>query len=592
MSERSTTNEAMRGPVTTGAAPVLATGTIGGSAATQGSMPTSSITARRSSRRSLLRAGLTAGGAALGTRVWFPLRAGAQATPAATPGVPTPPGLTAGVDYFPSPGAGVPAVYVNLPTRFASVAKPPGRGGPVSVLQPTVVPPVPGRSDNGYWQELERRLNVRWDMTIVPIANYAERFATTVAGGELPDLMWTNDPTVPELVQQGAFADLTEHLSGDALQEYPNLAALDPKLWQNSSIGGRIYRVPRANELLFAGSTLMFRQDWADTAGIPRPADADQFARLLRAFTAGDPDGDGAANTWGLGSAGNFNLDFLGMIFRRPNVWRQNGDGSLTYYLETEEHRRSLEYASRLWAEGLYHPDAASMTVSQAKDAFVAGVFGGYSDGISGLPTKGRLRDRAKRVNPDANAVGLVPFGHDGGPGVYFTGPGFYGGVLIPADRDQERIRELLRILDFYAAPTGSEERVFLDFGLEGTHHTVQPDGALVKTDQGSLEIGNMPYLIRGAEGLYFPETPGDAQYLQGLVAELMTIRVDNPAVDLFAPSAVEQGSVLGQLIDDTHLNIVTGRDPLSSLDQAIENWRGRGGDQIREELQAALAAR
>lgn len=80
-------------------------------------------------------------------------------------------------------------------------------------------------------------------------------------------------------------------------------------------------------------------------------------------------------------------------------------------------------------------------------------------------------------------------------------------------DRDADKVEELLRILAYYAAPTGSEERVFFDYGIEGVRHTVKPDGSLVKTDQGTAEIsGSWPNLIRGNEGFYYPSTD-DAKY-------------------------------------------------------------------------------
>ncbi len=34
---------------------------------------------------------------------------------------------------------------------------------------------------------------------------------------------------------------------------------------------------------------------------------------------------------------------------------------------------------------------------------------------------------------------------------------------------------------------------------------------------------------------------------------------------------------------------IITGREPASALDAALQDWRGRGGDQIRKEFEQAL---
>jgi putative aldouronate transport system substrate-binding protein len=36
---------------------------------------------------------------------------------------------------------------------------------------------------------------------------------------------------------------------------------------------------------------------------------------------------------------------------------------------------------------------------------------------------------------------------------------------------------------------------------------------------------------------------------------------------------------------------IVSGREPLTALDDAIKEWKSRGGDQIRQEFEQSLKA-
>jgi len=47
----------------------------------------------------------------------------------------------------------------------------------------------------------------------------------------------------------------------------------------------------------------------------------------------------------------------------------------------------------------------------------------------------------------------------------------------------------------------------------------------------------------------------------------------------------------LNQLGLDRVTAIVAGRSPLADPDSYIRDWRNRGGDQIRQELQDSLAA-
>jgi hypothetical protein len=114
---------------------------------------------------------------------------------------------------------------------------------------------------------------------------------------------WIDTPGAPSVNQafaQGAFADLTPHLSGESLKAYPNLALFPPDIWQRSAFNKKIVGVPRPRLRAIGG--LSFRDDWGKKLGNPRPKTTDELLKLMRDFTKGDPDGNGQADTWGLGS--------------------------------------------------------------------------------------------------------------------------------------------------------------------------------------------------------------------------------------------------------------------------------------------------
>ena len=47
----------------------------------------------------------------------------------------------------------------------------------------------------------------------------------------------------------------------------------------------------------------------------------------------------------------------------------------------------------------------------------------------------------------------------------------------------------------------------------------------------------------------------------------------------------------MGQLYTDRKIAIGTGQEPLEALADWIEEWKSRGGDEIRAEYEAAYAA-
>lgn len=546
----------------------------------------------RHSRRALLKGTAGAGTLALAAgidRTHVTAQDATPATPAAAPG------LTTGEEFYPSPAEGVPDAFETFPEPFRTVETPPGSGGPVSIFQITFNPPIAPRDENAYWKEREQRLGVsELDVTFASSDTYEAQLATLTAGGELRDLMYLDLALAPaqiDAIQQGAYTDLTPYVTGEALNTYPNLARLPEFMWKNSAIDGKNWGVPRSS--FTVGSWLSLRQDWADKVGIPSPKNAEELFELLVAFTQGDPDGNGRADTYGIAAPeGSFGITQFQYMFRVPNVWRLNDDGTLTHAIETEEYEQTITYVRRLFEAGVYHPDVPAMNATQVADAFVAGQVGANIGGRLSLPGGNGLRVATNQVYPDAEVVGFIVPGHDGGKPTTHLGPGYLAITAIPASvgSDDERLQELLRILNYYAAPFGSEEHVFSFFGVDGVHSTTRPDGSRERTDMFKQEILDFPNLVTYPPAYYF-DIPGDAKYIQDLSTQYVANAVADPTLGLYSPAAAENGAELGQLIEDRVTSIVTGREPLDTLGTMVDDWRSRGGDEMREEFQESLGS-
>ncbi len=489
---------------------------------------------------------------------------------------------------------GVPDAYLKPPAPYKSVAMIPGKGSKVTLfLIAYNAPPVP-HDQNTFWKEFEKRLGVSsFDMTLAPQANYNARVATAVAGGDLQDLFFLDLARVPEqnrTVQQGAFTDLTSELSGEGLKQYPNLAQFPPQIWKNSAVGGKIYGVPRPRAL--SSNTLLFRQDWADKLRLAPPKNADDFLNVMTAFTKMDPDGNGKADTYGMASkpdgTGIYGIDFYAGMFRLPNEWRKNPDGTLVNIIEVPEFKEMIAYMRRSFEAGIFHPDAATMTTVQGQDALVSGKVGTLWDSVQSTSS---LRQRTKMTaGAVSDVVGFLPVGYDGGKATSRYDTGFFGITAIPArvGRDKERVKELLRIMDYIAAPFGSEERNFLSFGIEGMHHTIK-DGNRVLNDVGRAEIGELNNQTNNVPTYYYPDAPQDAVLLQNLQRSLLAIAEENPTNGLVSATNAMKAAELRQLRIDRLNVIIQGREPLSALDTFVRDWRSRGGDAIRKEFQDAL---
>ena len=110
----------------------------------------------------------------------------------------------------------------------------------------------------------------------------------------------------------------------------------------------------------------------------------------------------------------------------------------------------------------------------------------------------------AKVIVPFAAEPGMTPSWHFGYGSVGFT--------AINNTVPKDRIETLLQVMNYLCAPFGSEERLFLDNGLPGTHHSRSKDGDVVLNTKGNAEVlttrqaitffGNSP------QTLYLPGKP------------------------------------------------------------------------------------
>lgn len=547
-----------------------------------------SMLRRRVSRRTVVRSGLAAGAVAA-TGALLPRQLFAQG--AATPGAATP--VAGGV--LKSTVEGVPNAFTMTPKPFQSVATVPGSGDKVRMLTISYSPPPTAKDQNSYWQELEKRLGVEWDPTLVPVASYGEKAAAIIASGDIPELFYllvsSSAPVIAQSISQGAFTDLTPYLSGDAIKEFPNLALYPSYLWENVKIEGKIYGVPKP--VLRSNDTSFYRTDWLQKLGLSEPRTADDVYKMLVAMSRNDPDGNGSADTWGTTAySGSWNMFVWDQMFSVPYGWRLNDDGSLTNQIETDEYKQALEFATRLQAGGAFHPDAVSMEYDVAKNAFVSGKVGLYDDGFAAFFGEGSLLQQGQEFNKAATFAPLITASANGKPGVTYAGQGFFGSVGIPSSvKDEGRVKELLRVMDYLCAPFGSEEGNFLRYGL-AEDHDVQPDGSLTRNDKGTADISALVYPFLSENYFYYPGVEGEAQRAQQVNEQMAKVAITNPVAGLVSPTNTAKAAELSQLGTDTTTAIITGREPIDSLGSYIDQWKSRGGDQIRQEYEEAIKAK
>src|SRR5262252_5755545 len=498
---------------------------------------------------------------------------------------------------FPARGPLYDDGYINYPANpTPSITEAPGTGSNVIAFLNSTQPPPAPYDQNAAWQEVNKRLNANFQFNIVSQADYQAKIGALMAGSDLPDVIAAM-PGITGVPNLAAFlraqcADLTPYLGGDAVKDYPNLAAIPTFAWKNSgcAYNGKLYMWPveryRPLNMLFRNTGI-----WDTELGANyTPTNADDFKRALQQLNRPNE------NRYAVEGVNiQYNLQVFPAMFGAPNGWALDSQGKLTKDIEAPQYKEAVGYVRDLIASGLYHPDfvqnLANATSTGATQTFAGGHAAVivYTFGVNWST----LWNTAHAAQPpvDFLPLGLFP-AHDGGKLGHFLGPGFIATNGMK-QASPERIKELLRIVDWLAAPFGSAEDLLLTYGLKDVEYTLDSNGHPVQMQGKAADTQAVPwqYVVQHPQVMFFPNYPDYARLEADAEKMLIPVGIEDPTWGLFAPSMGSVGPTVGQLVLDTLTDILVGRRELSEYDQMVKDWQSKGGNQMRGELEAGLSS-
>jgi putative aldouronate transport system substrate-binding protein len=449
-----------------------------------------------------------------------------------------------------------------------------GKGSKVTAMGPLWGSPP--KSDCDWYKAMNEAMGVEFTWQNQDGSVYGEKLGAVLASSGIPDVVvvpgWELSGKIPSAIA-AKFEDLGPYLSGDKVKEYPNLAAIPTPAWQRSIFGGKLRGLPMPSTDI-PNIVPFYRKDIFDKKGYEVPTSADEFMSLAKEITAPK------SKVWACDDMTWSAFNFFGVLSgsEKSLGWKLDGD-KLVYRIETQEYLEALEWTRKLFAAGVVHPDAIALNQGDPGNRFTAGQVLIYNNDMSHWYAK--MAEQAAQ-KPDFKIWGMDIFGHDGGDPTLYAGSPAGIWSFIKKGTPEATIKDILAAADFCAAPYGTKEEKLRNSGVEGVHYDMK-DGVPVKNDKGNLEVASTyQFLASPSPATAHPDFPEIAK-AQVEWQQRMGAFVQRTPFYGMQISEPTRWTNLSDAFEDLEGDIIRGRKKISDMQQAVSNWRKKGGDELRD---------
>lgn len=372
---------------------------------------------------------------------------------------------------------------------------------------------MPASNEDFILKALNEKLNMKLNFNVAA-TEYEQQLNVKIAGGSSPDLFAVSKTQLQNYAKQNMLLNLDPYLD-----RMPNVKSkLTADDLNKGRVDGILYAIPKRAYLPM--STYWIRKDWLEKVGLAVPKTVEDFKEVAKAFTEGDPDGNGKKDTYGITGSGfgspdavnapaTFDPVFAAFGVATPGQF-QIKDGAVVYSTAMPEMKNALSYIHELVSAGYVDPEfMTNKGLKHQEKAFMgqAGiVFLNWGEMV-----KDNYVEQYKAINPNAEWIQLPALT---GPGGTYQGSfdiGSTGGrYVIPAslEKEPEKLNKVLEYIDYVTSDEGSK---LVMYGIEGEHYNLV-DGKVVPTDRVSETSYAFNHQLTGRDELNYLKTKFDKQ--------------------------------------------------------------------------------
>ncbi|MDR9746130.1 extracellular solute-binding protein [Paenibacillus taichungensis] len=228
---------------------------------------------------------------------------------------------------------------------------------------------LPGESleDNRWTQLYEEELGIQIHYDWIARGDvYNQKLGVSLAAGRFPDVVKVNPYQLRQLSNAGLIEDLTEVYQTRASPLTKKILEAEGRgAFDAATIDGRLMAIPESSSAIETAQYLWIRSDWLEKMDLLPPETMEDVLQISKAFTEGDPDGNGEQDTYGLAMT-SYLWDpvmgvsgFMAGYGAHPNIWIKGKEGNLAYGGIQPEVRKALKVLQTLYLEGQLDPEFA-----------------------------------------------------------------------------------------------------------------------------------------------------------------------------------------------------------------------------------------
>ncbi|MCM3626129.1 extracellular solute-binding protein [Paenibacillus glycanilyticus] len=467
--------------------------------------------------------------------------------------------------------------------------------------------------ENNRWTKLFAEKNgvVTHYKLVNPQGDYAQKLKLSIASGDLPDIYIVTDKSdLKQLAEGGAIQEM-----GPIYDQYasPLLKSIieseSMKVFDPMTYDGKVYGVPAKMPSTNGYNHLWIREDWLQKLGLERPKTMDDLYHVANAFAKQDPDGNGKADTFGLGLHKDFLNGMKGLFWSYkayPDFWYKNASGQIVYGSAQQEMKKPLELLARMYKEGLVDHEFGSNDESKMLESVVAGKTGMiYAPHWTAYSVEKTMEN-----DPQAKWI-VVPLPTEGSDPITIPLTNSTDGTYV-VNKDFKHPEKLVEMLNTYVEALFGENADFNKYWADGDIdsvwtmspvHTLDPSldlkghqdikAALANqtTDQlTGVAKGFYKTMQDGVWGMSMMFGPEDTPFAfvdQTYPDQVMWSEYEGAPT----PTMATNWSSMNELLSTEFTAMIQGKKNLDGdFDSMVQNWNKLGGTNVLEEVNAQAA--